>query len=993
MKEKSESFGIKLYLIGVSYFFMMLTLLNSFYWQKEPAILSSETANLKLALANIIHGATLTGINVLLLLFGYLLARHKKLGGAQLWSYLFIFGWVIVLSLYFIKDSIEISVLYNAFFPMLRNAYPLITGIILGWLTVEPFQKLFERSKISYYAFIVIAIVVPSIFDKDIFYYDSGATISYAWVLFILGATLTTNVTKKRAWCEFTILGILAILALGLMPSISQASHGSLTTAYRLTSAANAVIILPSLALVRLLVSNPKLAKMKIKTQFLLSFLGVIMVASFPTISEALNELNDKSAWGTRYLEVFQAVSLPGIIFFVTYLLYLLPVFKHAKALDVKFIPRKLLKIHPKQLVLSLKKWGTNHKVTLLVGGTLLFLSYLSFVATNVDWRVANTIEGNKSYNAFIYCILQRPQLIVVNALLLACLYWILRALTNNFWFSFLTSDFLILIWVIATHLKIASRNEPILPSEVVMVGAYTNLLSMVPHWILIVAVIVLVVLVGLIIWLNLKKPIAKLSWKRRLFYLVIPCVVVGSSFYWNHDAFPLKKPMQTLGNDPAFYNQLYAAQLNGPTLQFMNNLDVVIMKEPSNYSKAKVEEIVAKYTALAKEINQTRTNNLSEQTIIFNLSESFSDPNHVTGTKLKSDPIPYINSLMKKTTSGYMISPGYGGGTANIEYMTLTGFSLGNFSPTLSIPYTQLVSSSTYSPSIANYFPSSVAIHPYVGTFYSRTEVYKKFGFDDFIYDGSKTPLKHKEKIQNSPYYSDRTAYANTLDVINSNKKSGQFINLVTMQNHMPYDQDTYASNAKISVKKAVGLDDYVTKMINNFTIGINYTDKYVAEFIAKIDKINKPITIVFYGDHLPGIYSNDMNKDSLNLHETDYFIYSNKYARKHGATNKLTNSSYVSPSEFPAMVAEQTNSKVSPYYALLTKIYQTTPAEFLGGESSSSTERKVDYVNSEGKLISSKQLTKEQKEVLEDLKIIQYDITAGKHYVKNTNFMKMLQ
>ena len=70
----------------------------------------------------------------------------------------------------------------------------------------------------------------------------------------------------------------------------------------------------------------------------------------------------------------------------------------------------------------------------------------------------------------------------------------------------------------------------------------------------------------------------------------------------------------------------------------------------------------------------------------------------------------------MNETTSGYMISSGFGGGIANIEYMTMTGLPLANFSPTLSTPYTQLVSTHNYNPSIVNYFSNAVAIHPYVG-------------------------------------------------------------------------------------------------------------------------------------------------------------------------------------------------------------------------------------------------------------------------------------
>ena len=119
--------------------------------------------------------------------------------------------------------------------------------------------------------------------------------------------------------------------------------------------------------------------------------------------------------------------------------------------------------------------------------------------------------------------------------------------------------------------------------------------------------------------------------------------------------------------------------------------------------------------------------------------------------------------------------------------------------------------------------------------------------GFNDFIYLGSKTKIKHQEKIQNNPYLSDKVAYANTLDVINENKANGQFINLVTMQNHMPYNKAYYSDNTKFEVEEAVGLNDEIREQINNFATGIHYTDKYVAGFIERLEAIDKPITLVF--------------------------------------------------------------------------------------------------------------------------------------------------
>ena len=229
------------------------------------------------------------------------------------------------------------------------------------------------------------------------------------------------------------------------------------------------------------------------------------------------------------------------------------------------------------------------------------------------------------------------------------------------------------------------------------------------------------------------------------------------------------------------------------------------------------------------------------------------------------------------------MLSSGYGGGTANMEYMALTGLPMANFMPTLLVPYTQLVPSLSYSWSFNQLFKNSSAIHPYVGSFYSRTTVYKKFKFGKFIYLGSKYKIKHQSKIDNSPYLSDKTAYENTLDQIKKGKR-GQFINLISMQNHFPYDKGYFKplKNYTVSVSNGTSL-----LALKDYVAGIHYTDIAMQQFINQINKINKTVTLVFYGDHLPGIYDADFKKDAENLRETDYFIYSNMAARKQGGFN----------------------------------------------------------------------------------------------------------
>ena len=91
-------------------------------------------------------------------------------------------------------------------------------------------------------------------------------------------------------------------------------------------------------------------------------------------------------------------------------------------------------------------------------------------------------------------------------------------------------------------------------------------------------------------------------------------------------------------------------------------------MKKETDYSKKKVDKLVRKYSKLANELNATRDNNLSTQTVIFNLSESLANPNRLKEVELSQNPVSYIDSVKKNTTSGLMISSGLGGGTANME-------------------------------------------------------------------------------------------------------------------------------------------------------------------------------------------------------------------------------------------------------------------------------------------------------------------------------------
>ena len=114
-------------------------------------------------------------------------------------------------------------------------------------------------------------------------------------------------------------------------------------------------------------------------------------------------------------------------------------------------------------------------------------------------------------------------------------------------------------------------------------------------------------------------------------------------------------------------WDSVYDAQRNGPLVSFTRQLNPTIMDEPSDYSEATMKEVVKRYEAAAEKINASRTKNMTDSTVVYVLSESFSDPARVPGVKLNKDAIPEVRAIKSGTTSGLMLSSGYGGGTANL--------------------------------------------------------------------------------------------------------------------------------------------------------------------------------------------------------------------------------------------------------------------------------------------------------------------------------------
>lgn len=600
----------------------------------------------------------------------------------------------------------------------------------------------------------------------------------------------------------------------------------------------------------------------------------------------------------------------------------------------------------------------------------------------------------------------------VLNVILVALLYLMLLMLFNRFWTASIVILAVGIIVAAIEHFKVEIRYEAILPADLGFLGSNTgNMLTFIPagaHVTIRVALGAFAVLLALILVLRhfdgrkgrmIRTDNLSLNLTSRLILLLLPILVFA--LYCIHVSTTdslANKFSRALGDTPSMWDSVYDAQRNGPLVAFTRQLNPKIMDKPSNYSEETMKKVAARYQKEAETINASRTNNLTDSTVVYVLSESFSDPSRVPGLKTNKDSMPNIRKIKAGTTSGLMLSSGYGGGTANLEYMGLSGLSMANFESSLSSPYQQLVPSQHWTPTINQLWGApvnSLGYHPYESSMYSRATNYKKFGFSHFYTLTGPDVIKYQDKIDESPYVSDKSSYDSALEGIKSGK-TNKFIQIITMQNHMPYHE--WYENNDYTAESTTGtpLGDDEQQSIETYQKGVEITDQATQEFLNELDALDKPVTVVFYGDHLPGIYSSasEDGNNSLALHLTDYFIWSNKASSFQG--NKASDAAYSSPNFFVAQAADHMNAKVSPYLAFLTEMHSKIAAmeppvvnKVQGWDRI--PEGQNIYLDQNGNPMSTDDFDKETKQLLADYKLIQYDITAGKNYLKDTDFMTL--
>lgn len=512
----------------------------------------------------------------------------------------------------------------------------------------------------------------------------------------------------------------------------------------------------------------------------------------------------------------------------------------------------------------------------------------------------------------------------------------------------------------IANYLKMNYRMEPIYPNDLKMITEFGMIYDMIglPLFLLFLLMLAL----GIILVLFSLKKSWKLEKKQQRMRFVFFILTSSLLLYiggFNQQGNLLRKAY----NKTALWIP-YSQKMNYYNTGFMGgflyNLPVEAMEKPADYSQVNVERITKKYQKKAKTTSEEKPN------IIYVMSESFSDPSRLNGLEiLGGDPLQDYRTIADKTYSGQMLSQNYGGGTANIEFEALTGFSMELFNAQMTTPYTMLMSDFESFPSLVGTLKErgyeTTAIHPYNTSMYKRKDVYETFGFDQFL---DEKTMKHTDKLENNPYISDAAAYQEIFDQLDKNKKP-QFLHLVTMQTHMPYE------NKYSNIPYLVKGDDSLS--VRAYLQDIAYSSQALKDFLQKLDDLPERTLVVFWGDHLPGIYSENIQKENQGhlLHETEFLMYDNR----HQLSNQQVTTS---PFYFAADLFQQGGLQMTGFQNLLVALQKEFPA----------FEKGMYYQS--GQWFKEARLNQKQEKIYQEYQMIQYDITAGHQYSLKENFFE---
>ena len=348
----------------------------------------------------------------------------------------------------------------------------------------------------------------------------------------------------------------------------------------------------------------------------------------------------------------------------------------------------------------------------------------------------------------------------------------------------------------------------------------------------------------------------------------------------------------QAIGIVPDAWMQDRYYRYYGVVTGFMTNLSNLEIDKPDDYSEEAVDAILDNVDESQKfstsplyptsyAATTAKDEQVKKPTIIYVMDESYWDVS------------ANLHALQQTSAYGRAYSPSFGGGTCDVEFEALTGYSA-SFLPSGSKPYQQHVTKPMFA--LPSYLKTqgyqTAAVHCFWAKYWSRDTAYPNLGLDDFIsLEDMHGVTKVRKHYWTNGLVTDDSMADQIIGQYEKMKASSDepvFLHAVTMQNHTNYNKDNYPDDQRVKVlEHPAGMKASTVGALEDFATGIRDADAMLGKLTAYFSQVDEPVILVFWGDHYNPIdsnydvytttgYASDSSADPR-LHQTTLLMWSN--------------------------------------------------------------------------------------------------------------------
>ncbi len=320
----------------------------------------------------------------------------------------------------------------------------------------------------------------------------------------------------------------------------------------------------------------------------------------------------------------------------------------------------------------------------------------------------------------------------------------------------------------------------------------------------------------------------------------------------------------------------------------FISGAQSIVPTQPWGYWRPNIPSLMEGYAQQYDEgIGSTTRRRAAERqfeqvqpSVIVIMNETFCDLSIFD--ELHADyPGPrFYRSIDDALYKGTLYVSAYGGGTCNTEFEFLTSNSM-NFIGASVYPYMtyNLDGVASISQHFADLGYDTWAMHPNLATNWNRNIIYPELGFGTFL---SLDDFSQSRRFRG--LVSDWGTYETILDILESSDNP-QFVFDVTMQNHSSYTTGLVPEWQRTDYDPS-DVGDSLNDELNEYLACIEQSDIALNYLLTSLQRIDRPVVVVFFGDHQPyftGTYNNDFFPDEGNLEHTmrlwrtDYLVWAN--------------------------------------------------------------------------------------------------------------------